>query len=251
MGLRQLSKNIVNQPGARILWLRPFRAANRTSQKTFSLIVGLFVCSPWVCCLLFAGASGPAFPSRVPPWACPAGGRVPARPPAAVWGVVSAGFGSVGRSGLGGFPCRSVFGLWSSALSFLLVFCVLRVFFFAFFLLRVVFFRSFVSCLVLFPSVLARSPRLSPWFGVSAGRVSSAGSLSACPVFRFRVGSALRSALPLLALVSRPGSAVALGVPGSWGGQWLALVLLRWAFRLARVVSRLLASSSRCFLSFF
>lgn len=141
---------------------------------------------------------------------------------------------------------------WGSwAFPFLLVFCVLRVFFFAFFLLRVVFFRSFVSCLVLVPSVLARFPRRLPWFGVSAGRVSSAGSLSACLVFRCRLGCARRSASRLPAPGSLPGSAVIFVVPGRWVGLLRVLAPRRSVCRSARVGSLSVAFSFRCFLSFF
>lgn len=140
----------------------------------------------------------------------------------------------------GGFVC--LFGWWLS-FSFLLVFCVLRVFFFRFFLLRVVFFRSFVSCLVLVPSVLARSPRLCPWFVLSGGRAFSVGSR-----LPFRVSRSLLvfRALPgwrLLVLGSLLGSVVAWGVRGGWLGRWLLLVLLPWVFRSGRVVFPRLASS--------
>ena len=153
--------------------------------------------------------------------------------------------GSVSGSGLFGIPPARCLGSRSGA--FLLVFCVLRVFFFAFFLLRVFLFRIFVSCLVLVLSVPARfHPRLR-WFGVSAGRLCSAGSLSPCPVFPCRLGFALLSASRLLALGSLRGCAGAWVALGRWVGRSLVPAPRRLGCRSARGVFPSVVSNSLCF----
>lgn len=191
---------------------------------------------------------------RVPPFlpACLCGrasavvGPLPARP---LRGWVSSPLVSA-RWGVRGSVAFLV-GRGSWAFPFLLVFCVLRVFFFAFFLLRVVFFRSFGSCLELVPSVLARFLPRCRWFGVSAGRLFSAGSLSPCPVFPCRLGCARRSASRRLVPVSLPGCVGGSGAPGRWAGLSLVPAPRRWVCRSARGVLPSVASSFRCFLSFF
>lgn len=112
-------------------------------------------------------------------------------------------------------------------------------------------FRIFVSWSVPALRLVPRSPRRLPWFVCSGGRAFSVGSRWRCRVSPCPWGFPARIGLPPLALGSLAGSVVALGVPGLWVGLWLALALPRWGCRSARVVSRLLASSFLCFLSFF
>ena len=150
-----------------------------------------------------------------------------------------------------GVGCRLRWFWLGGRVAFLLVFCVLRAFFFAFFLLRVVFFRSFGSCFaVVFPLRLLSCLRWR-WFVRSAGPGCSVGSLSACPGFPCRLGFALPSASRPRVPCSLRGCAASWGVRGSWVGQWLALAPRLLVCRLAPAVSPLAVCSSLCSRNFF
>lgn len=112
------------------------------------------------------------------------------------------------------------------------------------------FFRIFVSWLVPAPLVLARSPRLLPWFVRSGGPACSVGSRWRCSVCRSRLGCRGRRASPPRVLGSLPGSAVALGVRGGWAGRSPRLALLRSVCRSARVACLPRAFSFRFFSRF-